>query len=182
MPAFALAGTGVSIARGATSGNTSTITVTPMDGFTGSVTLSATITASPTGAQYLPTLSFGATSPVSITGTAAGTATLTITTTAASASLAHPAQRGLPWYAAGSTLACLLLFAIPARRRSWRGLLGVLLLLAALSSGLLACGGGGSGGGGGGGISGTTSGNYTITISGVSGTTPASSTILLTVQ
>jgi hypothetical protein len=131
-------------------------------------------------------LSFGSTSPASITGTAAGTATLTISTTAAtSAALVHPKRPGVPWYAAGgATLACILLFGIPARRRSWRTMVGMLALLVALSGGVLACGGGGSGGGGGGGTSnpGTTAGAYTVTVTGTSGTTTATGTVTLNVQ
>jgi hypothetical protein len=53
---------------------------------------------------------------------------------------------------------------IPARRRSWRTMLGVLVLMAALGS-LAACGGGGSGGGGGGGgTTGTPLGTYTFSV------------------
>ena len=48
-------------------------------------------------------LSFGSTSPVSITGTA-GTANLTISTTAAtSGALRYPARPGVRWYTAGGT-------------------------------------------------------------------------------
>jgi hypothetical protein len=183
---FTVSGTAVTVAKGATTANTSTITVTPAGGFTGSVALTAAVTSSPTGAQYLPTLSFGSTTPVGITGTTAGTATLTITTTAAtSAVLVHPKSPGVPWYAAGgATLACLLLFGIPARRRRWQTLLGSVVLLVALAGGVLACGGGGgsTGGGGGTGNPGTTAGSYTITITGTSGSTTATGTVALTVQ
>ena len=78
-----MSGTSVSVAPGATAGNASTITLTPGGGFTGNVALTAAITSSPTGAQDPPSLSFGSTTPVDITGTSAGTATLTILTTAA---------------------------------------------------------------------------------------------------
>jgi hypothetical protein len=128
----------------------------------------------------VPTLSFGATSPVSITGATAGTATLTITTTAATvASETHPTRPGVPWYAAGATLACLLLFGIPVQRSSWRTMLGALALLVALSGSLLACGGGG---GGGTTIPGTTAGTYTVTVTGASGSTTATGTVAVTVQ
>jgi len=193
-PSFTLAGTAVTIATpGAATGNTSTITVTPAGGFTGSVALTAQVTSSPAGAQDLPTLSFGSTTPVSITGASAGTAILTISTTAAtSGALVYPERpgakrRGVPWYAAGgATLACLLFFGIPARRRSWRAMLGMLALLVVLAGGAAACGGGGNngggGGGGGGGNSGTTPGAYTITVTGTSGTITETGTVALTVQ
>jgi hypothetical protein len=186
---FTVSGTPVTVsAPGATTGNTSTITLTPSGGFTGAVALTAAITSSPTGAAYLPTLSFGSTSPVSITGSNAGTATLTISTTAATtATLVHPKHPAVPWYAAGgATLACVLLFCIPARRRSWRTMLGLLVFLAFLTGGVLSCGGGrsggGGGGGGGGGIAGTTAGTYTVTVTGTSGATTATGTVTLTVQ
>jgi hypothetical protein len=117
---------------GATNANTSTVTLTPAAGFTGSVALTASLTSSPTGAQYLPTLSFGSTSPVNIAGATAGTATLTVTTTAATSSaLLHPRDPGARWYAGGgAVLACLLLFGIPARRRNSRTMLGLFMLLA----------------------------------------------------
>jgi hypothetical protein len=175
----------ITLAPGATTGNTSTITVTPAGGFTGNVALSAALTSSPNGAQSLPALSFGSTSPVSITGASAGTATLTITTTAGGGcTQAYQIQRPVPWYAAGgAALACLLLFGIPARRRSWRTMLGMMALLFALGSGVLACGGNS-------GSScvavtspGTTPGTYTITVTGTSsGTAAATSTLTLTVQ
>ena len=181
---FTVSGTAVTLAPGATTGNTSNITVTPAGGFTGSVALTASVTSSPAGAQYLPSLSFGSTSPASITGTSAGTATLTITTTAAtSAALVHPKRPGVPWYAAGgATLACILLFGIPARRRSWQTMLGMVALLVALTGGVLACGGGGSTGGGGTKNPGTTAGTYTVTVTGTSVSTTATGTVTLTVQ
>jgi hypothetical protein len=89
----------------------------------------------------------------------------------------------VPWYAAGgATLAGILIFGIPARRRSWLTLLGMLALLVGSSGGVIACGGGGSVGGGGGGNPGTTAGTYTITVTGTSGTITATNTVALTVQ
>lgn len=185
-PSFSIVRTGVNVARGATTNNNSTITVTPNGDSTRGVALSATISSSPTGAQYPPTLSFGTTSPVTIAGSAAGTATLTISTTAATnAALASPRRPDLPWYATGgAALACILLFGIPARRHNLRTMLGMLALLVALTGGMLACGGGstGNGGGGGPGNTGTTVGSYTITLTGTSGSTTANGTVTLTVQ
>jgi len=185
-PSFTVSGTAVTVTAGAIAGNTSTITLTPAGGFTGSIALTAVLASSPSGAVQAPTLSFGSTTPVSITGTAAGTATLTIATTAAAsgctASVLH--KPGIPWFTGGgATLACLLLFGIPGRRRGWRAMIGMLVLLAAVAGGMTACGGGG------GGkvcsaiaIAGTTPGAYTITVTGTSGTTTSSGTVTLTVQ
>jgi pimeloyl-ACP methyl ester carboxylesterase len=181
-PSFMVSGTTVALVPGATTANTSTISLTPAGGFTGSVALTASVTSSPTGTQFPPTLSFGSSSPVSITGTTAGTATLTITTTAAtSSSFSYPKRPGAPWYAAGgATLAGLLLFGMPGRRRSWRKIFGMLMFLVALNAGMVACGGGGHTGGDG--ISGTTAGTYEITVTGTSGGTTGTGAVTLTVQ
>jgi hypothetical protein len=182
-PTFTIAGTAVTIASPGASG-ASTITITPLNGFTGGVALTAIVT-SPSGAQYPPTWSFG-TNPVSVTYPSLGTATLTVSTTAAtSASLAYPLRPASPWYAGGgAALACILLVCVPARRRKWRNLLGMVALLFALAGGAIACGGGSKSGGGGTGTSGTTAGSYTITVTGTStsGSMTAPATIVLTVQ
>jgi hypothetical protein len=186
-PSFTVTGTPVTLEAGATTGNTSTITVTPSGGFTGSVALTATVTSSPSGAQDPPTFSFGSTSPVSISGTAAGTATLTIATTAPNTCVnaAYQTPRGFFWYTgSGAALVCVLLFAVPARRRRWRLALAMLALLVAAAVGWLACGGGGSTRNCGPIIPGTTVGTYTITVTGTgpTGATTATGQVTLTVQ
>ena len=77
-PNFTLTGTAVSIASPGVSG-TSTITVTPSGGFTGSVTLACAITNSPSGAVDAPTCSA---QPASISGTQPVTSALTFNTKA----------------------------------------------------------------------------------------------------
>jgi len=184
-PGFTVSGPNVTVAPGATTGNTSTIIVTPSGGFTGSVTLTAAITFPPNPANP-PTFSFGSTSPVNITGAVATTATLTISTTAPSTSgctSLNLKPRGVPWYAGGSAvLACVLLFGIPARRRRWLTFLGMMALLVALTGGLLACGGGGGSGCTPVFNPGTTAGPYIVTVTGTSGATTATNTFGLTVQ
>jgi hypothetical protein len=179
-PSFAITGTAVSVMPGATTGNTSTIGVTPAGGFTGSVALTAAVTSSPSGAQSLPTLSFGSTSPVNITGTAAGTAALTVSTTApVGCSQSYETPRGVFWGAVGAVLVCVLLFGVPARRRRWRAALATVALLVTLVGGLLACGGGNLPCTA---IPGTTPGAYIITVTGTSGATTATGTVTLAVQ
>jgi hypothetical protein len=83
-------------------------------------------------------------------------------------------------------LALLVFLGIPARRRTWRNLLGFVIVMATLGA-FAACGGGGSGGGGGGnpGNPGTTAGNYTFTVTGAGtpGVSPApTATVKLTVN
>jgi hypothetical protein len=183
-PGFTISGTPVTVTPGATTGNVSTITVTPSGGFTGSIALTAAVTSSPSGAEDLPTLSFGSTSQVLISGSGAGVATLTISTTAPGGCLqaAHQAPRGILWYTGGgAALTCVLLFAIPARRRRWRAALAMAALLVTLVGALPACGGGvrvtcnAI-------IPGTTPGTYIITVTGTSGSTTATGTVTLTVQ
>ncbi len=187
---FTIAGTPVSVSPGATTGNTSTITVTSVNDFTGSVTLIATITSSPAGAQDLPTFSFSPASSVNIAPDTPGTVTLIISTTAAtSGALAYPVRPVVRRHTARGIglVAFALIFGIggigiglPARRRSWRLRVGMLALLVTLIAGLLACGGSGSGGIG---NSGTTPGSYTVTVTGTSsGGTMATGTVTLTVQ
>lgn len=61
-------------------------------------------------------------------------------------------RAAFPWglSSGAAAMACILFFAIPARRRSWRALLG-LIVFAFIVSGAIACGGDSSSGGGSGG-------------------------------
>jgi N-acetylneuraminic acid mutarotase len=180
--AFAIGGTDVTVTAGATTGNTSSITVTPSGGFTGSIALTAAITATPSGAQDLPTVSFGSTSPVQIIGSGTATATLTVTTIAVgSATLARPALPGAHRVVlGGAALACVLLFCVPARRR-WQTMLGLIALLAIFAGGAVACGSS---------VTrnavtnnpGTTSGAYTVTVTGSSGAIVETGTIIVHVE
>jgi hypothetical protein len=184
-PGFNIDGTAVAIAAGATSGNTSAILITPTGGFTGSVVLTAQITSSPANLQLQPTLSFSSTSTVMITGASPVAATLTIVTTApASAPSLSSSSRAHPWYSrGGAMLACLLFLLVPGRRRHLRNLLGAFALLAALTCGASGCNGKlASNGVALAGASGTTAGNYIVTVKGTSGSTNATAQIVLTVQ
>ncbi len=184
-PAITLSGANLTVAPGATTGNTSKLTITPTGGFTGSVTLTAVVTSSPANAVHLPTVSFGTTSPVTISDANSQTATLTVSTTApTTASLAQPSIRGSQVRRGAIALACLLLLGIGTVRRKGRSVLLLLMLLVALAGGVASCGGGGGSGGGGGGnsIPGTTPGGYTVTVTATSGTTSATTTINVTVN
>lgn len=166
----------------------SAVTVSTNSGYIGSVSLSCSLTSSPSGAQDAPTCSVSGSSIMLSSTTTSGTATVNFSTTAASAAVAgHVA--GTSWLKSGAvTLAAMLFFfGIPARRRGWRAMLGVLVLMAAFGA-LSACGGGGGGSGGGGGgnsIPGTTAGSYTFTIAstGNPAVSPSpSTTVTLTVN
>ncbi len=154
---------------------TSTITATGTGGFSGVITLNSCVIATqPPSATDLPTCTITSGTIAIASGSTTGTGTITIGSTAASAAVrAKLARADKPtdkrttlgrWAGAGSAaLAGLLLFGIPARRRNWKSLLGVLIFAAALAT-LSGCGGGGGGGGGGG--TGTTAGAYTFTLTG----------------
>jgi hypothetical protein len=174
-PSFSVAGTAVSVTPGATTGNTSTITITPANGFTGTVNLTCAIT--PTAANDPATCSVPAS--VTISGTTAQTVILTVYTTGATA-LNKPPQLFWP-STGGAVLALVFFFRIPKRRRNWLAMLALLVLFVTIAG--IGCGGGGAGSGGGGGTGnpGTTAGSYTITVTGTSGSTVESGTVTLTV-
>jgi hypothetical protein len=156
----------------------STVTITPNNGFTGAVNLSCKVSTSMSSYRNLPTCSVPAS--VTISGTNAATATLTVNTTASStAALRFPLHRFLAG-GGGVTLAIVLLFGIPTRRRAWRALLGVFAVV--IIAGAIGCGGSG---GGGNNNTGTTAGSYTITVTGTDAATgkiTASATVYLTVD
>ena len=183
-PSLTAAATDVTLGTaGATTGNTSTITITPAGGFTGSVDLTAAVTTSPAGAQNLPTLSFGSTTPVVITSTAAGHATLTVTTTPATTSAVVPPPMHRVWFPAGGTaLGLLVLFGIPARRRKLRAWLGMVLLFAGVSVGMTACSGGGTSTPPPVTHPGTTAGTYVVTVTATSGAVTAKTTLQVKVD
>jgi len=180
-PSFSITGTAISVAPGANTGSTSTITLTPLNGFTGVISLSCAIT--PTAASDPATCNIPAS--VTISGSTAQTATVTVNTTAATSALNQ--TRELFWPSAGgAALGCILLFCNPARKRRWLSRLGVFVMLFSIAGGVVACGGGGNngggGGGGGGGDSGTTPGTYSMTVTGISGGITETGTVTLTVQ
>jgi hypothetical protein len=153
------------------------ITVTPANGFTGSITLSCSISPAVTGSNA-PSCSFGNTSPVSITTSTPGTATLTFTTVGPS-SVVRQSPR--VFYALLLPIPGLVMIGFGfgaqglnrrgSRRKHLLSLLALWMVLAVLII-IPACGSGSSnnGGGSGGGNSGTPAGNYTITINSAGGT------------
>ena len=168
---FTAAATAVTVSPGKSS--QSTITVSSINGYAGTVALSCSITTSPAGAQDSPTCTAGP-SVTMQSGVASATTTVTLATTAATtSSLVRPAirQPQSPWGGAGSglVLAGLLWMFAPGARKRFRSLGTIVLLMAAMGGMLLSgCGGAGSGS-----TtsslppktnSGTTAGAYTITV------------------
>jgi hypothetical protein len=180
--AFSLSDSGtLQVNAGATSGNTTAISLTPTNGFTGTVNLSCVVNTNLTNPADLPgcTLSPAA---LNISGTTKITSTLTVSTTAPAA----VAQGTGPFRNGGLTafLALLLWFGIPWRRRAWLPM--VIVAALAASIGTLGCGGGGGGSAStGGGNSGTTPGSYSVTVTGTDAATgkiTAQTTVNLTVN
>jgi subtilase family serine protease len=164
---------------------TASVTVASTGGYAGTVTLSCALTSSPSGATDLPTCSGNPTVTLS-SSTTSGSASFTVATTSASGALSYPKLgNGKGWLGAGSgaVLALLVFFGIPGRRKSWRAMLGMVVLLMTLGS-MAACGGGSTtitvGN------TGTTTGNYTFTVTSSSNpsttASPASQTFTVTVN
>jgi Pro-kumamolisin, activation domain/Bacterial Ig-like domain (group 3) len=148
-------------------GNTATTTasVSASSGYAGTVTLNCTLTNEPSGAANLPSCASSGTITLSAAATS-GSATLSVTTTpptVESSGLTPTHGKDLFGAAGGAALALLVFFGIPARRRSWRAMLGMVLLLVTLGS-LAACGGGGTTTTT---VPGTTAGTYTFTVTAV---------------
>ena len=154
------------------------ITVAAVAGYAGTVTVTCSLTTSPTGATDAPTCTGGGpTLAITLPNTTAQTLTFTVSTTAASTTTEvlkkhNTASKGSGWMGAGggAVLAFLVFLGIPARRRSWRAMLGMLVLMAALGS-LAACGGGGGSQTTTVTDPGTSAGSYVFTVTGVG--TPA---------
>ena len=175
---FSIAGAAMSVRAGATTGNTSTITLTPSNGFTGVVSLNCAIT--PVAASDPATCSIAPL--VTINGPAVQTV-LTVKTTAASFAL-NPATRLLRPLMGGTAIAWVLLWGVPNRTRRRKNFLAMLVLLAAILQSTVGCGGSltGQGGNAGGGDAGTSTGSYVITVTGNSGAITQTGMIALTVQ
>ncbi len=145
---------------------TATATLSAGSTYSGSMTLSCSLTSSPTGAQSLPTCNLN---PTSVTLTAGGSATtvLTVATKAASntASLDPFATDIWKLGGGGTVVAFVLLFGIPSRRRRWIAM--IVLCGTVFTAGVVACGGGGSSQSSSPPtVPATTAGNYTFTITG----------------
>jgi hypothetical protein len=175
-----------------------TLTVTPYQGFTGSVTLSVGGIAYSYEGNGAPVGYSFSVSPVTISSTTATSTALTLyayqTSTNESTqpvliSAVHPALKGLPWYAplsGGAVLAGVLMFTMPKRRR-WGALLVVMLSVAAVSA--IGCSNSVSNSGSSGGTGGTTTtnvnapaGQYIMTVTATSGSIVHSVNVGFTVQ
>jgi subtilase family serine protease len=140
VPGIALANSApINITAGATSGNTSTLTVTPSGGFAGAVGISCAVTAAPAGAVDPVTCSVAPQS-ITITGTTPGTAVLTIGSTARTAAALDNKPEILRGFG-GTSLALGIFFLLPFRRPRRFQRLAALLLLVSIGA-IVSCGGG----------------------------------------
>jgi fibronectin type 3 domain-containing protein len=141
LPAFTLTATTPSAVDPGSSA-ISTVTASTTTGYAGTVTLACALTTSPAGATDLPVCSAGSSTITLSGGATTGTATVTVTTAVFTGILVQPKTGGnmRGWTGGGAVLALLVLLGVPARRRSWRTMLGAIALIAVLSS-MTACGG-----------------------------------------
>jgi hypothetical protein len=170
---FSMSATPVTVSPGGSA--SSTITVSSTTGYSGTITLTCSITP-PSGATDVPTCTGG-----QVNFPASSTATVSVSTTAASAALVRPSLgTGKGWAGTGgAVLAAVLIFWLPIRQKKWRALLGVVFGLVLFST-LTACGGSsGNNNSNQQTNPGTTAGSYTITITGT-GNDTAKTTITTT--
>lgn len=148
---------------------TTTVSITPQSGFSGTVNLTCQVSG---GTTLPPTCSLAQPSVTLTSGAASDV--LTVATQGSAALHIPAAPAGSPWYTAGgATLASLLLLGLPGRRRAWQRMLSLLLVVVAI--GFAGCGGSSS-------PRSTPSGSYTVTVTATSGSTTQTSTVNVTVQ
>ncbi|MBV8631233.1 MAG: Ig-like domain repeat protein, partial [Silvibacterium sp.] len=143
---------------------TSTITTTPSGGFTGSVALSCRVSEPTIGVtcNMMP-------ASVGVTGTSAVNSLLIVQAGPASGALEWPLDK-LFALGGGATLGLLVLFGIPARSRTWRKLICGLVFGAIIGVGL-GCG-----------VERPASRNYTVTVTGTSGSITETTVVKVTVN
>ncbi len=150
--------------------------VTPTNGFEGSVSLNCVVSS--TSTPGVPTCSIPAS--ISVSGTTAQSATITIATTAASTASLHRPSTPFERLGGGLALASVLLFGFPNRRRRRLAMLSLALMLLILLP-VVGCGSK-TAAGDGGGSTGTPAGSYTVTITGSHGSISSSTTLTVVVQ
>ena len=149
------------------------VTVGTTNGYGGTVVLACALTSGPTNTSGDAPSCLLTTSGVAV-GSSTPVTVQTIAAVSTELTWPHFGGRDRRWAGAGggAVLALLFFFGIPARRRKWTSMLGMILALTALGS-LAACGGGG-----GGGTTttnpGTAAGTYTFSVTGTGTPAPAS--------
>jgi YVTN family beta-propeller protein len=163
---------------------TATATLTAGSSYSGTMNMTCTLTSSPTGAQSLPTCSFNPASVTLATG-GNGTTVLAVQTIAATTSaLVRPSGLNL-WGlgGGGATLAGLLMFCVPSRRRRLLSMLTLLVVVVSVEA--IGCGGGGGSSPAPTSTPATTAGSYTFTVTATEATNASittSTNVAITVQ
>ena len=160
------AASSASFAAGATAGNTSGLTVAPLNGFNGPVYFACTIAYYPPGAQHLPTCSVP--TSVKVTSASAVTSTMTISSTGPTTTSRAEDITNRRWLAVQSLtfIAGIMVVGLPLRRRvRAQGTAVLSLIVLAGSMAMVSCGGGG-GNGSGHTVPGTTPGTYKFMVDG----------------
>ena len=172
--------TPITFTAGATSGNTSTLTVTPYAGFTGAVGIACAVTSAPANAVDPVTCTVTPQS-INISGTAASTAVLTVSSTAhTTAALGKSLDRLRR--IGGTSLALCVFLLWPARRRRLSQALTMLLLLVSFGA-MVGCGGGNGGSSVSTTATGTTAGAYVVTVTATpAGVSPLTTAVDVTVN
>jgi hypothetical protein len=179
---------------------TATVKISAVAGYTGTVTLTCAqtsttasggdgTTCNPSGSDQINLATCGASCSVTFTiGTSPPVAAALDRPKLPGGGNKGPGGGELLGAGSGAVLALLVFFGIPARRRSWRSMLSILVAMVAIGA-LASCGGGttNGGGGGGGGQSdpGTTAGTYTYTVTASASpsvTPPVTQTFTVTVN
>jgi trimeric autotransporter adhesin len=187
---YSLAATSVAPYANASSG-TSTVTVSSINGYVGIVTLTCNLTASPIGAQELPTCIPGGSVTLSSSATS-GTTTITVKKTPpggnAATAIKQVGMRGSAAIASSVLFSLIAFWAFPIRTKHWKRFLTTSTFALVTVGTLSACGGERNKGGGGS-IQpidfGTSIGTYTFTVTGTgsdSASFKATTTFVLTVQ
>jgi hypothetical protein len=176
--------TTLALKAGATANNSITVTVKPLYGFTGNVTLSCKVAYLGSGTDdSLPTCGFG-TNSLSVKDVDVSTPLIVSTTATATATDRKAADvRGLN--KTGIVLwGGVILLLLPRRRSRWLTVAMMIFVVSGAMLSLSSCGGSGGSGGGSpppNGPAGTQTGNYSITVSATSNT-PVPAPVPVTVQ
>jgi len=147
------------------------VTAAPKAGYTGTLTLTCAqtsttaasggdnTTCNPSGSDQINLATCGASCSVTFTIATSPPITAALVRPNLPGGNKSPGGRGLLGAGSGAILALLAFFGIPARRRTWRSMLSILVAMVAIGT-LASCGGGttNSGGGGGQNDPGTTAG------------------------
>ena len=180
-----LTGAGPTVTVGATSSTlniaapgspgTTTINITPVAGFTGTVNLTCNVTFTGSGTPNDPPACTLNPTQVQVTSGANATSTLTVTTTASAS-----ANPNLLWPRSGTVLATLFLIGLLPRRR-WKNTILLAILGIAAACTITGCGGGSSTPPAAS-NPGTTTGSYQVNVTATSTGLTATTTIPLTLQ